>query len=260
MAIGISTACFYPRTTEESLIETGKLGAECVEIFINSPRELDADYIEQFKNIQKTYGMRVKSFHTYASFTESYYFFSSYERRFTDSLEDYKRYFYGMATLGAQLLVMHGAKIPGSIPDEQVFERYHTLYTLGAREGISLCQENVVHYRSESPEYLSRMRDALGTDFKMVLDIKQARRTGIDPYVFVARFSDSIVHVHISDYTDTRDCVVPLCDGAKFDFQHFFSVMREKGYQGDYMLELYENGYDSPAQIAAARDMLTKWL
>ena len=68
------------------------------------------------------------------------------------------------------------------------------------------------------------------------------------------------MHVHISDYTDTRDCVVPLCDGAKFDFQHFFSVMREKGYSGDYMLELYENGYDSPEQIAAARDALTKWL
>ena len=153
MAIGISTACFYPRTTEESLIETGKLGAECVEIFINSPRELDADYIRQLKDIQKTYGMRVKSFHTYASFTESYYFFSSYARRFTDSLEDYKRYFYGMAEMGAELLVMHGAKIPGSIPDEQVFERYHTLYGLGAHEGISLCQENVVHYRSESPDY-----------------------------------------------------------------------------------------------------------
>ena len=213
-----------------------------------------------FDRVLLSYGMRAKSFHTYASFTESYYFFSSYERRFTDSLEDYKRYFYGMAEMGAQLLVMHGAKIPGSIPDEQVFERYHTLYTLGAREGISLCQENVVHYRSESPDYLARMRDALGADFKMVLDIKQARRTGIDPYVFVERFSDSIVHVHISDYTDTRDCVVPLCDGAKFDFQHFFSVMREKGYSGDYMLELYENGYDSPEQIAAARDALTKWL
>ncbi len=242
------------------MIETGKLGAECVEIFINSPRELDKGYIDQLKEIQNAYGMRVKSFHTYASFTESYYYFSSYERRYTDSLEDYKRYFYGMRTLGAELLVMHGAKIPGSIPDELVFERFHELYRLGQQEGISLCQENVVHYRSESPAYLSRMKAALGDDFKMVLDIKQARRTGLDPYVFVEKFADSIAHVHISDFTDTRDCVVPLCEGAQFDFRRFFAVMREKGYQGDYIIELYENGYESPAQIAAARDSLKNWL
>lgn len=260
MAIGISTSCFYPQTTEASLIETGKLGAPCVEIFFNSARELDRDFIGKLRDIQKTYGMRVKSFHTYASFTESYYFFSSYERRYTESLEDFKRYFYGMRTLGAELLIMHGAKIPGSIPDEAVFSRYHTLYTLGKEAGITLCQENVVHYRSESPEYLARMQKALGQDFKLVLDIKQARRTGLDPYVFVDRFADSIVHVHISDYTPTKDCVVPLCENAQFDFKRFFAVMREKGYTGDYMIELYANSYTDPAQIAAARDALEKWL
>lgn len=260
MAIGISTACFYPRTTEESLIETGKLHAECVEVFINSPHELDKDFIRRLRDIQDVYGMRVKSFHTYASFTESYYYFSSYERRYQESLEEFKRYFYGMQTLGAELLIMHGIKIPGSIPDEEVFSRFHELYALGKAEGISLCQENVVHYRSESPAYLASMQKALGEDFKLVLDIKQARRTGIDPYVFVEQFADSIAHVHISDYTPTKDCAVPLCEGAQFDFKRFFTVMREKGYAGDYMIELYENSYTHPSEIAAARDALEKWL
>ena len=36
--------------------------------------------------------------------------------------------------------------------------------------------------------------------------------------------------------------------------------MRQKGYAGDYIIELYENGYDAPAQIAAARDALQKWV
>lgn len=260
MAVGISTACFYPMETERSLIETGKLQADCVEIFINSPHELDKAYIDKFADIQKQYGMRVKSFHTYASFTESYYYFSSYERRFAESIEEFKRYFDGMHTLGAELLVMHGAKIPGSIPDEQVFERFGILQNIAKAEGLTLCQENVVHYRSENPEFLANMRDALGEDFAMVLDIKQARRTGIDPYVFVERFAKSIRHVHISDYTPTRDCVVPLCENAQFDFQHFFAAMRDKGYTGDYIIELYENGYESPAQIGEARDRLKKWL
>lgn len=260
MAVGISTACFYPLETESALIETGKLGAECVEIFINSPHELDKDYIDRFAEIQKQYGMRVQSFHTYASFTESYYYFSSYYRRFTESLEEFRRYFYGMHTLGAELLVMHGAKIPGSIPDEQVFERFDLLQNIAKSEGVTLCQENVVHYRSESPAYLEKMRDALGDNFSMVLDIKQARRTGIDPYVFVDKFADSIKHVHISDYTPERDCVVPFCENAQFDFKRFFAALRAKGYQGDYIIELYENGYAAPSQIADARDILKKWL
>lgn len=260
MAVGISTACFYPLETEVSLARTGELGADCVEIFINSPHELDKAYIDRFAEIQKQYGLRVKSFHTYASFTESYYYFSSYERRFRESLEEFRRYFDGMHALGATLLVMHGAKIPGSIPDEQVFERFGVLQNIAKAEGVTLCQENVVHYRSESPAYLEKMRDALGDDFAMVLDIKQARRTGIDPYVFIEKFADSICHVHISDYTATHDCVVPLAENAQFDFQHFFQTMREKGYAGDYIIELYENGYETPSQIADAQNALKKWL
>lgn len=260
MAIGISTACFYPLETELALAKTGELSADCVEIFINSPHELDKTYIDRFAEIQKQYNLRVKSFHTYASFTESYYYFSTYERRFQESLTEFCRYFDGMHRLGATLLVMHGAKIPGSIPDEQVFERFGALQRLAKAEGLTLCQENVVHYRSESPAYLEKMQNALGEDFAMVLDIKQARRTGIDPYVFVEKFANAVRHVHISDYTDTRDCVVPLCAQAKFDFQRFFRVMREKGYTGDYMIELYENGYESPLQIAAAQNALKKWL
>ena len=260
MAVGISTACFYPLETEVSLARTGELGADCVEIFINSPHELDKAYIDRFMEIQKQYGLRVKSFHTYASFTESYYYFSSYARRFQESLEEFRRYFDGMHALGATLLVMHGAKIPGSIPDEQVFERFGMLQNMAKAEGVTLCQENVVHYRSESPAYLGKMRDALGDDFAMVLDIKQARRTGIDPYVFIEKFADSICHVHISDYTATHDCVVPLAENAQFDFQRFFQAMREKGYTGDYIIELYENGYETPSQIADAQNALKKWL
>lgn len=260
MAVGISTACFYPMPTEQALLQTGRLGAECVEIFINSPRELDASYMRRFAEIRREYGLRVTSLHTYASFTESYYFFSSYTRRYTESLEELKRYFDGMQRLGASFLILHGAKIPGSIPDEAVFERFGEMQRLAKSAGVTLCQENVVHYRSESPDFLSRMQAALGEDFAMALDIKQARRTGIDPYVFVDAFAPSIRHIHISDYTETRDCVVPLAAGTKFDFQTFFQRLRAAGYTGDYMIELYENGYESPAQIAAAREQLKKWL
>ena len=64
--------------------------------------------------------------------------------------------------------------------------------------------------------------------------------------MFVEKFANSIQHVHISDYTETRDCVVPFCENTQFDFQRFLRVMHEKGYTGDYIIELYENGYETP--------------
>lgn len=260
MAIGISSGCFYPHTTEESLQLVGELGADCTELFVNSPYELDSAYIEKFKEIKDSYGFRVKSFHTYASFTESYYFFSSYKRRFLESQEDFKRYFDGMHTLGADVLVMHGAKIPGSIPDEEVFERFGILSDMAQKEGILLCQENVALYRSQSPDYLKRMRDFLGDRFHMVFDLKQARKVKIDPAVFVEEFSDSIAHIHISDCTADAPCALPFCEGSLFDFKAFFKTMQEKGYKGDYMLELYDYCYTCPEEIKIAYEGLKKCL
>lgn len=260
MSVGISTSCFYPRTTEDSLRAVGELGAPCTEIFINAPTELRPAFMDALEDIRKAYGLRVTSFHTYASFTESYYYFSAYERRFTDSLEDFKRYFYGMGLLGAKFLVLHGAKIPGSIPDEQVFERFGVLADLAETNGVTLCQENVVRYRSESPEYMKAMRAYLGERFHMVLDIKQAWRTGVDPYLFAEEFAREIVHIHISDYTDAHDCVVPFAAGTRFDFPKFFSFMQKKGYRGDYMLELYADSFRRPDEIRFAREQLEKCL
>lgn len=260
MSIGISSGCFYPQTTEASLETVGKLGADCTEIFINSPHELEPSYVNQFKSIQNKYGFRVKSFHTYASFTESYYFFSSYERRFTESIEDFKKYFDAMHALGAEIIVMHGAKIPGSIPDEAVFERFGILSDLARKEGIYLCQENVALYRSQSPDYLIRMRDYLGDRFKMVFDLKQARKAGFPMQDFLEPLSDSILHIHISDCTPLSPCAVPFCEESQFDFPAFFKDMQKKGYKGDYMLELYEHSYESLAQIKNAYTALKKCL
>ena len=260
MAIGISSGCFYPHTTEEALHLVGACGADCTELFVNSPHELEKTYIEKFREIQKMYGYRVRSFHTYASFTESYYYFSSYTRRFTESIEDFKQYFDAMHALGAEVLVMHGAKIPGSIPDEAVFERFGILSRLAKAEGILLCQENVAKYRSQSPDYLLRMSEYLGEDFHMVFDIKQARKAQIEPQIFLDALLPSIVHIHISDYTKDAPCALPFCQGSLFDFPAFFKDLQNRGYQHDYMLEVYDYCYKEPQEIKKAYRSLQKCL
>lgn len=260
MDIGLSSACFYPLETEKSLERVGELGIKTAEVFMNAESEFEKNYLEMLGNIRKNYDIRVPSVHTMASFTESYYLFSSYKRRYLESREtSFKRHFDAVHALDADILVLHGLKKPGSIADEEYFERFAYLTQMGKREGIRVAQENVVHYRSESPEFLLRMGEYIGDDFNMVFDIKQSLRTGIDPFEFAEKLHRYIRHVHISDHNEKRDCFVPCADGV-FDFPKFFELMKSFGYGGDFIIELYENGYENGEQLKFAVESLKKML
>ena len=112
---------------------------------------------------------------------------------------------------GAKYVVIHGAvahpKIP--IPDERYFERFNMLIDIGKREGVTVCQENVNRFKSESIEFCKKMRSALGDDFHMVFDIKQTVRAGQNTFEFLEEFKNEIVHMHISDHNSERDCLPP---------------------------------------------------
>lgn len=248
--IGMSTACFYPLETEISLERVGELGFHTTELFLNSPAELECGFIDKLSTIQKKYDIDIVSVHTYASFTESYYYFSSYKRRYFDSIDGFKRYFDLTNAIGAKYIVMHGSKIPGSVSDEEYCERFSTLTDIAKEHGVRLLQENVVHYRSENPDYIEIMKKNIGKDFGMVLDIKQSYRTGFDAFEFIKRHHDVIKHVHISDKNERRDCIPPL--EGNFDFKRMFDEMNSYGYEGDYIIELYENSYNSVEQILNA--------
>lgn len=260
MDIGLSSACFYPLETEKSLIRAGETGTKTIEIFMNADSEFLPQYLKEAKAICDNYGMKVVSVHTMGSFTESYHLFSSYKRRYFEAKEtSFKRHFDVMHTLGAEFLVLHGARIPGSIPDEEYFERFGELTLMGKVEGLKVCQENVVHYRSESPEFLLRMGEYIGDNFNMVFDIKQSVRTGINPFEFAEKLHRYIRHIHISDHNDTNDCFVP-CKNGTFDFKKFFDMMKSFGYNGDFIIELYENGFESDKELTFALNELKKML
>lgn len=260
MDIGLSSACFYPLETEKSVLRACETGAKTIEIFMNAHSEFQPDFVRNMAKICASYGVKVVSVHTMGSFTESFHLFSSYKRRFYEAKDtSFYRHFDVMHTLGAEILVMHGIKKPGSITDEEYFERFGELIRMGKAEGLKVCQENVVHYRSESPDLLMRMGEYIGDDFNMVFDIKQSIRTGIDPFVFAEKLHKYIRHIHISDHNSERDCFVP-CKNGTFDFEKFFDLMKKCDYKGDYIIELYENGYESDSELTFAINELKKLL
>ncbi len=258
MGIGVSTACFYPLETEKAFERIGRMGEGVTEVFFNSMSEIKKPFLANRCDIRDLYGLRVKAVHPFMSFGEPYLLFSEYERRFTDTLEVYKYYYEAANTLGADVLVIHGGKLPTSFPETQYFERFAKLAASGREYGVAVAQENVVRFRSQSPDFLVRMRNYIGDGFRMVLDLKQAVRAGFSPFDFTGALARQTAHIHISDHCRRRDCRPP--GEGEFDFARLFSEMKAADYQGDYIIELYRHNFTEDSQILKAKTLLERML
>ena len=155
-----------------------ELGFPFAEVFFNARQELRPAFVRQLAAIAGDGGTQVVSVHPFSSFMESSCIFGDYQRRFEDTIDIYKETCHAAALLGAQFVVIHGAvaqpKIP--IPEERYFARFLQLVEIGRAEGVTVCQENVNRFKSQHIAFCDRMRRALGDDFHMVLDVKQALR------------------------------------------------------------------------------------
>ena len=241
MKIGVSTACLYPAETETALRQLCEIGINNFEIFFNADCELHGEIYEEIKRIIRDSKSNVISVHPYTSAVETMSLFGNYQRLYMDIMEVYNRYFEIMKELVAKILVLHGALKSAECSEELYFERYSALYSLGHSFGVTVAQENVNYCKSGSLEFLRNMKKQLGDGCKFVLDVKQAIRSGIDPFDILNALGNSIVHCHLSDNTAERDCVA--VGKGRFAFKKFADILKKTDYKGDIVLELYKNGY-----------------
>ena len=247
MPIGVSSSCLYPLSPLESLETIAKLGVKTSEVFFNSPSEITLEYAKKLCQIKDEYGIDIVSLHPYTSFAETVMLFSEYERRFTDTLEYYKQIFEVTASIGARITVIHGSKLPGKIKHEEYFERFAKMIEEGKKFGVTVAQENVNNHFSENPDFMKKMRAYLGNDFKIIFDVKQAVRAGFEPLGFAKEFANEIIHIHLSDHKEGFDCLPPS-EGV-FEFGKLFEIMKNAGYNGSYVIELYRHNYNKPADL-----------
>lgn len=251
MNIGVSSSCFYPLESEKSFMKLAKLGIKQTEVFFNSPSELEKPFLKEINKIKDDFGMNILSFHPYMSFAEGFFIFSDYKRRFYDSLEMYKPFFAAAAQLGAKYYILHGAKNIKVLPTEQYAERFALFKNTARQYGVEVLHENVVDYVGQSPLFMLELKHILGEEFAMVLDVKQARRAGEDPLEFVSKLGTSIKHLHLSDCDKEHDCIPPSPNGD-FDFKSLFKKLKEAGYGGDGMVEVYSHNFTQPEELRKA--------
>lgn len=247
MPYGISTSCLYPMNTEDSLKTLGEMGVKTCEVFLNSISETTADFAELLNSIKNEYGMKITAVHPFSSFSETYMLFGEYERRYRDAADFYKRCFEVTAMLEADISIIHGMRHGGKLPHEKYFERFAGLIESGKKHGVRVAQENVNGHFSSSPDFLNKMKTSLGRDFKLVFDVKQAVRSGYNPYEFAEEFKNDIVRIHISDNDSQSDCLPP--GKGVFDFRNLYSIMESVNYAGEYIIELYRADFGDASEL-----------
>lgn len=253
MRTGISTACLYPMALEDSFSMLLSMGFRNFEIFINTFSELRENYLKELKRAADESGSSIRSIHPFTSGYENFLLFSDYRRRFDDSLEFYKNYLNACRILGARILVLHGRRCdqPG-ISDEEFFERYLRLYRLGKQYGVAVAQENVNLFCSHSPEFVRRMRRACGSECAFVLDVKQAVRSGENPFELCDAMGEKICQVHLNDNDASSDCKLP--GFGTMDYRRLIARLKKYGYDGSLTIEVYRKSFGEPSELRDAKE------
>jgi len=227
----------------------GRQGIPLAECFFNTPSELKPQSLRQLAAIQERWGLSVSSIHSFHSEMESFFFFSSYKNRLEDGLEQYQRYFEAAAYLGAPYVVFHGEFVQGRFEEQQGFEHIDRLWECGRRYGVELLHENVARCKGGAPAYLARLHQAL-PQLGFVLDVKQALRAGHRPEDFVKALGSAIRHVHLSDSSPQRDCLLPGQGTA--DLAGLLQALRHSGADPSVVVEVYSNCVQEPEQLGEA--------
>ncbi len=258
MKAGVSTACLYPMVLEKAFLTLAETGVKTTEIFVNSHCELSDPYKCEMLAIQKEYGIDVASVHPFTCGIEPMMLFTAYERRVTDMLDYFKRFFEYMNDFGAKYFVLHGNKNQNFCENEMYFERYIKLQEAADRFGVCVVQENVSRCTGGSLDFLVKMKNELKDKASFVLDLKQAHRAENDPIEMVKALGNNIKHVHFSDCGKAGDCL--KFGFGEYDNEAFFTTLKEQGYSGGIILELYRNGFGEAAELAENCTQLQKYL
>lgn len=247
MQAAVSTACLFPKVTEEALYDLCLTGVHNVEIFLNAPSEAEPVFAHDLRRICDRFGATCTAVHPWTAPDEGFMLFSMYQRRAEDFIEQTKRVFEAMQTLGAKYYILHGA-MQGACKDMQLYcERFYQLYMTGKAFGVTVTQENVFRHESASLKFLREFCRILGDAAALTFDVKQSVRAGMNPMEAVEAIGKNVQHLHISDHSPLGDCL--RIGSGRFQTVPFLTLLRKKGFDGTVTLELYRDAFDHAQEL-----------
>lgn len=255
MRIGISTASFYSRSvTEDSILTVGALGAKVCEVFLDTYSEYEPAFGALLKERVQKAGVSVVSVHAMSQQFEPQLFSLSPRQR-EDAWALIEKVFRQGQLLGAKNYVMHGpALLKGALKNAQLARIgpiADELAALAEQYGLRLCWENVSWCMFSRPEFAKDILSFAKSDnLGFTLDIKQAARSGCDPFAYLSAMGERLAHVHLCDYSAQDGALrLALPGRGSFDFARLGKELRRMHYAGDVIIEPYSDLYGEAEEL-----------
>jgi sugar phosphate isomerase/epimerase len=248
MDIGVSTASLFGRFfTEEALDFFNKNNIKTAEVFLESYREYTKDFGKVLKGLQG--GVNVHSVHVLTTQFEPQ-LYSLNVRAKEDSFELLEGVMACAEQMGAKYYTFHGGarmkKTPIVINYDRVGKITQDIIDVCKKHNLSLAYENVHWGYYNYIGFFEEIRKRT-IGLKATLDIKQARQSAVHYSEYIKDMASDIVTVHLSDVGEDGKMCLP--GSGKTDFADIFARLRDVGFDGALILEVYKNDFEDYAQL-----------
>lgn len=254
MELGICTATFFNvAKTEDTLELVRRYGFNVCEVFLTTFCEYESDFARVLSD--RLMGVRVHSVHDYTTSFEPM-LFNPAERTRRDGEKLFEKVLSAGKILGAQNYTFHGQsrlKKTTKYDFPLVSQRYEELALWANEYGMDLCLENV-HWAINNEPCIFEIISSGAPHLKATLDIKQARQAGVDYNEFIKVYGNRLKTVHISDFDENGNTCLPF-EGT-VDYEKLFKTLKDSGYDGPVLIELYSKDYQNLNALYAPFDRL----
>jgi sugar phosphate isomerase/epimerase len=258
MDIGLSSACFYPNVhTENSIGKMKELGFNLGEIFLNTWSEYTEDFIRVLLEKKQQYKFNVNSVHAFSSSFEPF-LFDKYDRRRGDMFKQFKSVCKAARVLGASCYTFHGMRYTDfkELDSKFVVDIYNELAYIALEMDVKLAQENVSWCMSSDIEFLTLISEKCKYPVYNTLDLKQAYKTNVPLEDYIKIMGSNIVNLHINDRDENSPCLMP--GKGNLNYKDISCKLKNVGYSGKGIIEVYSNNYTSYEQLTIAKDFVSK--
>lgn len=262
MRTGISTASLFMRKyNEEALPLLNELGVSVAEVFLTSFSE----YGEEFGQLlaQKKGNLVINSVHDLNTEFEPQ-LFSEHPRVKGDAYGWLDKVMESANALGAPYYTFHGtARVKrhthsGKLDNfEKISEGFAELTAHCKDRGVTLCLENVEWSTYNRPGVFSKIAERV-PDLRGVLDIKQARISQFPYEEYLTEMREKLAYAHISDLDGNGKIRLP--GQGDFDFETLIKRLKDVGFQGALLVEVYKDDYTDVQELKAACEYVNELL
>lgn len=255
MYSGVSTASLFLREyNEEALALLDGLGVRSTEIFLTTFSE----YTEEFARLllSRRGNLEVNSVHLLNTQFEPQ-LFGAHPRAREDAFRILDGAMASAHIFGAKNYTFHGITRlkKNSVPPDfaKTGKSFCEIAEHCTAHGVRLCLENVHWAYYNQPGIFKKTKEFCPA-LAGVFDVKQARLSCYPYQMYIKDMEGCISHVHLSD-VDGRGRICLPGKGV-FDFEECFRRLKDAGFDGAALIEVYAGDYGTYEELKASCDFL----